>query len=159
MDMNRKNTKFYVFIFIVIGMLLVSYNPSFIIKADDPPESTIPPIPTLPPSDTPPPKTPRQTYTHNAKVSYYEMEAFCEENYRTISIDSIAEYTITLRNKGDEDTARISYKRPPGWYGDISERKVTLKKYETKNITIGVFPSGSCKNGVYETHVKIESQG
>jgi len=154
MGMKKKN-KMFCIIFIAVGMLLVSYGSSLIIKAD-PPD---PPGPPNPPTITPPPTTPSQTHTHNAKVSYYEMEAFCEENYRTISIDSIAEYTITLRNKGDEDTARISYKRPPGWYGDISERKVTLKKYETENITIEIFPSGSCKNGVYETHVNIESQG
>ncbi|HDN81239.1 MAG TPA: hypothetical protein ENG41_00750 [Methanomicrobia archaeon] len=130
MGMKKKN-KMFCIIFIAVGMLLVSYGPSIVIKANGPPGP--PPNPTTTP---PPPTTPRQTHTHNAKVSYYEMEAFCKENYRTISIDEIAEYTITLRNKGDEDTATISYKRPPGWYGDISERKVTLKKYETKNIII-----------------------
>ena len=155
MDMKKKN-KMFCIIFIVVGMLLVSYGPSFIIRADPTP----PPPPTPPtPPPTNPPTTPRQTHTHSTKTMHYEMEAFCEEDYHTISIDEIAEYTITLRNKGDEDTATISYKRPPGWYGNISERKVTLKKYETKNITIEIYPSGSCKCGVYETHVNIESQG
>jgi tetratricopeptide (TPR) repeat protein len=153
MDMKKKNIVVFI-IFIVVGMLLVSYNPSFIIRAD--PE---PPPPPPPPTSTPPPTTPRQTHTHSTKTLHYEMEAFCKEDYYTISIDEIATYIITLRNRGDEDTATISYKRPPGWYGSISDKKVTLKKNETKDITIEIYPSASCKCGVYETHVKIKSQG
>ncbi len=157
--MKRKN-KMFCIIFIAVGMLLISHSSFFIITADPSPTDTPPPVPTFPPTPTtPPPSTPRQTYTHNTKTSYYEMEAFCEEDYRTISIDSIAKYTITLKNKGDEDTVRISYKKPQRWYGTISERKVTLKQYETKDITIEIFPVGSCRNGVYGTHVEIESRG
>jgi len=153
MDMKKKNIVVFI-IFIVVGMLLVSYNPSFIIRADDPP---VPPPP--PPTSTPPPTTPHQTHTPSTNAQHYEMEAFCEEDYYTISIDEIATYIITLRNKGDEDTATISYKRPPGWYGSISDKTINLKKNETKDITIEIYPSASCKCGVYETHVNIKSQG
>ncbi|MCK4637644.1 MAG: hypothetical protein KAT49_07175, partial [Methanomicrobia archaeon] len=109
--MKRKNKMIYI-IFIAVGMLLISHSSFFIMKADPPPTDTPPPVPTFPPTPTTPPSTPHQTYTHNTKTSYYEIEAFCEEDYRTISIDSIAKYTITLRNKGDKDTVRISYKKP-----------------------------------------------
>jgi len=159
MDMKGKNVTVYISIIVLVGMLLVFNNPSFIIKADPPPDSTIPPLPTLPNSPTPPPSTSHRTYSHSTKAPHYEMEAFCEEDYCKISPDSIAKYTITIKNKGDEDTAEITYKRPSGWYGKISDREVTLGENETKDITIEIFPPASCKNGVYETYVKIESRG
>ncbi|MCK4433702.1 MAG: hypothetical protein KAV48_07185, partial [Methanomicrobia archaeon] len=152
--MKKKNIVVFI-IFIVVGMLLISYNPSHIIRADpEPPPPPDPPTPT-----TTPPGTPHQTHTHSTKTMHYEMEAFCEEDYCKIAIDEIATYIITFKNKGDEDTATISYKRPSGWYGSISEKKVTLKKNETKEITIEIFPPASGKNGIYETRVHIESQG
>ncbi len=144
-------------LFIVVGIVVASYNPSFMISADDPPGPPPgpPDDPDPDPTTTPPP---RQTHTRTTAPPTYEIEVSCENDHQTIALDEIAEYTITIKNKGDMDTVRIRYDRPSGWFGDISKNSVVLEEGATEEILLEIFPPSSCENGVYTTEVEVESK-